>query len=125
MMSEINTQIVEAAMNIILDAGDARQENLLAIDSLSKFDIQKANAYLATATKKITAAHKTQTNQIQDETRGKKSEYSLLFAHAQDTLMTINSEILLTKSLLNVFNAYEQRISLLEKTIDEMRKSGK
>lgn len=124
-MSEINTQIVEAAMNIILDAGDARQENLLAIDSLSKFDIQKANAYLATATKKITAAHKTQTNQIQDETRGKKSEYSLLFAHAQDTLMTINSEILLTKSLLNVFNAYEQRISLLEKTIDEMRKSGK
>ena len=44
-----------------------------------------------------------------------KSEYSLLFAHAQDTLMTIYSEINIAKQLLKIFKAYETRIAALEK----------
>lgn len=43
-----------------------------------------------------------------------KSEYSLLFAHAQDTLMTIYSEINIAKQLLKIFKAYETRIAALE-----------
>ena len=63
---------------------------------------------------KITAAHKVQTDAIQGETRGEESEYSLLFAHAQDTLMTIYSEINIAKQLLKIFKSYEARIAALE-----------
>ncbi len=113
-MDESIDQTVQAAMSIILNAGDAREENLEAIKYLTEFNITAAQASLKTAHQKITEAHKVQTNQIQEETRGKKSEYSLLFAHAQDTMMTINSEILLTESFLKVFEAYEKRLRLVE-----------
>ena len=53
--------------------------------------------------------------QIQGETRGEESEYSLLFAHAQDTLMTIYSEINIAKQLLKIFKSYDARIAALEK----------
>lgn len=123
-MSELNPQVVEAAMSIILNAGDAREDNLTAIQHVAAYDLAKAKTALQEATKKITAAHKTQTDQIQEETRGKKSEYSLLFAHAQDTLMTINSEILLTKAFLDVFANYEKRIDHLERIIAKMSDNG-
>ena len=123
-MIEKEPQIIEAAMNIILNAGDAREDNLQAIHSLANFNVDEAKRYLEQATKKITIAHKIQTDQIQDETRGNKSEYSLLFAHAQDTLMTINSEILLTKGLMDVFRAYLLKIQELEREIERVGKNG-
>ena len=55
-----------------------------------------------------------QTDKIQAETSGEPSVYSLLFAHAQDTLMTTNSEIVLTKGLIDVFEGYERRLAALE-----------
>ncbi|MEZ7791097.1 PTS lactose/cellobiose transporter subunit IIA [Niallia circulans] len=122
-MTDLQPKVIEAAMKIILDAGDARQENLLAIESLVSFDIEQAEAYLEKAKKKITSAHKAQTDQIQEETRGKKSEYSLLFAHAQDTMMTINSEILLIDSLLKVFDSYSRKIQSLENKIEELSRN--
>lgn len=114
-MDEEVTPIIEAAMKIILDAGDAREENLLAIDALKESEVDQAKLHLKNAESRITEAHKTQTNQIQDEVRGKKSEYSLLFAHAQDTMMTVNSEILLTKSFLKVFEKFDERLNQLER----------
>ena len=97
MMSE---QTVQAAMSIILNAGDARVACKEALDAISAFDFETAEAKLKVSHEKITAAHKVQTDAIQGETRGEESEYSLLFAHAQDTLMTIYSEINIAKQLL-------------------------
>lgn len=48
---------------------------------------------------------------------GETQTYSLLFAHAQDTLMTVYSEIHMTKQLLQIFEGYEQRIRALEEKI--------
>lgn len=67
------------------------------------------------ASKEITKAHKIQTDAIQDEAAGEeKSEYSLLFAHAQDTLMTIMSEINLAKQIISISKTVDSRISALE-----------
>lgn len=121
-MEEKEREIMQVAMAIILHAGDAREDNLKAIQSLKNFEREVADTYLKEAEVNITNAHKIQTDQIQEETRGKKSEYSLLFAHAQDTLMTINSEILLVKSFMDVFNAYEDRIANLEAQLSEMKR---
>lgn len=106
---------VQAAMSIILNAGDARVACKQALDAIAAFDYKTAEEKLAVCHEKITAAHKVQTDAIQGETRGEESEYSLLFAHAQDTLMTIYSEINIAKQLLKIFKSYEARIAALEK----------
>ena len=56
--------------------------------------------------KEITQAHAAQTEIIQAEARGVQYEYCMLFNHAQDTLMTINSEIELCSSLIDTFRSF-------------------
>lgn len=110
----MDEQIMENAMKIIMSAGDARVCNQKALDALAEFDVEKAKELLKEANKNITEAHKVQTDAIQGETRGEKAEYSLLFAHAQDTLMTIYSEINIAKQLIKVTEAVNKRIEALE-----------
>lgn len=107
--------VVQSAMSIILHAGDARVACKQALDAIAEANFEVAEEKLKEAQSKITEAHKVQTDAIQGETRGEEAEYSLLFAHAQDTLMTIYSEINIAKQLLKIFTAYEKRIAALEK----------
>lgn len=108
-------EVVEKSMSIILHAGDARLFCQKSLEAISTFDFDKAEKVLEKAQEQITIAHKEQTDVIQEETRGEKSDYSLLFAHAQDTLMTINSEIIIAKHLLAISKAVDSRISKLER----------
>ncbi len=110
----MNEKIVEVSMSIILFAGDARILCKESLDSLANEDVYNANILIEKAQKKITEAHKVQTDAIQDETRGEKKEYSLLFAHAQDTLMTIYSEINIAKQLIKIYEAIDKRFIALE-----------
>ena len=110
----LDEEVVQASMSIILNAGDARNSCKEALDAISEFDFEKANKKMEEANKKIVAAHKVQTDAIQAETRGEKREYSLLFAHAQDTLMTIYSELNIAKQLIKIAKAYNDRIEKLE-----------
>lgn len=111
----MDEKVIKSAMEIILNAGDARVLCKEALDAIAVSDINLANLKLKQAQEKITLAHKVQTDAIQAETNGEKSEYSLLFAHAQDTLMTIYSEINIAKQLIKIFINLESRISALEK----------
>lgn len=112
MMSE---QTMQAAMQIILHAGDARLLCKQALNAITIADFDDAKVKIKEAQGEITKAHKVQTDAIQGETRGEETEYSLLFAHAQDTLMTIYSEINIAKQMIKIFEVYEKRIALLEK----------
>lgn len=110
----MNEEMIKSAMSIILHAGDARVACKLALDAIATQDFVEAKEHMKVASHEITEAHKVQTNAIQGETRGEKSEYSLLFAHAQDTLMTIYSEINIAKQMIKIFEAYEKRFIALE-----------
>lgn len=110
----MNEEMIKSAMSIILHAGDARVACKLALDAIATQDFVEAKEHMKVANYEITEAHKVQTNAIQGETRGEKSEYSLLFAHAQDTLMTIYSEINIAKQMIKIFEAYEKRFIALE-----------
>ena len=107
--------LIEAAMAIILNAGNARQTATKALEYAKEFEFEKANELMKQADSEINLAHKAQTNIIQDEARGIKYEHSLLFAHAQDTLMTIVSEIRFSKELLSVLKTIEKRLLNVEK----------
>lgn len=111
-------KLVNAAMSIIINAGDARLHVTEALNAISENHYEVATEKLKQAQEKITAAHKIQTDIIQGEARGEELEYSFLFSHAQDTLMTINSELNLAKQLCKVFKSFEKRIAKLEKGED-------
>ena len=112
--SQEENQLNEVSMKIILNAGDARLIIKEALDLVVACDFEGARQKLADAKKKITAAHAAQTETIQGEARGEKITFSLLFAHAQDTLMTIMSEWNTANHLVRLFETYDERLRKLE-----------
>ncbi len=116
----MNEKKIKAAMDIILQSGDARLFCKKSLEEVSKFKIKEAKKEIIKAQEKITKAHKIQTNEIQEEMQGIESEYSLLFAHAQDTLMTVYSEINITKEIIKIFESYDEKLRKIEKKLDEL-----
>lgn len=108
-MNEFNNEVLmEAAMNLILHAGDARNCCTKALEKAKEFNFIEAEIQMNEAEIELTKAHKAQTEIIQNETRGIHYPHSLLFAHAQDTLMTIISEIRFSKELVEVLKIIER-----------------
>jgi len=113
-MNEELDKTSQNAMSIIMLAGDAREECKLAYDAIATQDMTEAQRRLSLADGKIAKAHQIQTDAIQATIRGEKQDYNLLFAHAQDTLMTIYSEIIVAHHLVKVFASLDARVKKLE-----------
>ncbi|MCC0655987.1 PTS lactose/cellobiose transporter subunit IIA [Clostridioides sp. ES-S-0123-01] len=107
----IDEELIEVAMQIILRAGEARTEIKQALSDLEKFDYKNADIRLSKAKEFMTEAHRAQTNIIQGEAGGEKREHSLLFAHAQDTLMTIFSELNIAMSLVGIVKSIDDKVN--------------
>lgn len=102
-------QLNSAAMQIILQAGDCR--NLLneAInDLLDDKSEEEVKDKITQAKKEITKAHVIQTDMIQSSINEEELQTTLLFTHAQDTLMTINSEVNLVQSMIRLYRKLEK-----------------
>ncbi|MDU5109374.1 MAG: PTS lactose/cellobiose transporter subunit IIA [Clostridium sp.] len=102
-------ELVSVAMQIILHAGDARLNAEKSLAHAKKFEFDKAREELAKAKENIRLAHVSQTNVIQNESRGISYSYSLLFTHAQDTLMTINSEVRIASELIDILDIIKNK----------------
>ncbi len=105
-MTDENNELILSAMGILTHAGDARLHTKQALKYVQALQFEKADVCLKEAKKEITQAHAAQTEIIQAEARGVQYEYCMLFNHAQDTLMTINSEIELCSSLIDTFRSF-------------------
>jgi len=115
--NEEKEKIATIAMQIVIAAGDARNYIMEAMDDVSENDYDKANEKLEKAKDKLRQAHIYQTEVVQSEAAGTKYEYSLLFTHAQDTVMTICTELNLAKKIILLYQKVESRICALEKSI--------
>ena len=113
---ERDQYVAERALQIIMSSGDARTLAKQAMDKGTEGKFDEADDLLKQAEKKQVAAHNVQTAMIQGDIRGgdEKLGYYVLFAHAQDTMMTIQTEINLTKSLLKLMKANEERFAANE-----------
>ncbi|HBM74124.1 MAG TPA: PTS lactose/cellobiose transporter subunit IIA [Clostridiaceae bacterium] len=111
-----NDKIIKVAMDIIIKAGDARLYITKALEAICLQDFVSADDNLKTAQEKIVSAHDIQTDIIQGAANGVEEyeKYNILFAHAQDTLMTITSELNIAKEIVNIYRSYEKRIRALE-----------
>lgn len=105
-----NNPLIDSAMQIILHAGDARLNVSDAIKAASENDFIKAGKLMKEAEENINKAHESQTVIIQNEMAGETYEPCILFTHAQDTLMTIMSELKFGKEIIALYH----RIIVLE-----------
>ena len=110
------TAIAEAAMQIIILAGDSRRLTFEAGDAIAEGDFGLVSDLLEQARAKVREAHTIHTDCIQASAAGEPLGYSMLFTHAQDTLMTVNSEYRLVKKLAGVFERIDTRLDALERT---------
>lgn len=108
------TELQSSAMQIIIKAGDGRRDTYRAIDALELGDTTEVATQMEAAGESIKQAHIIHTKMIQAEAQGEELGYSMLFTHAQDTLMTAYSEYRLVKKLLPVLEQFDARIKALE-----------
>lgn len=99
---ELNT----AAMQMILYAGNSRNiVNEALRDMENDAPEESVKQKMKEAKAEITKAHKIQTDMIQSTIEDDDLKTTLLFSHAQDTLMTIYSEMNLANHLIATYYA--------------------
>jgi PTS system cellobiose-specific IIA component len=103
------------ALEIIMQAGDARLCVSEALKAVAEGNYPEIDKKLGEAKKHLAGAHSQQTTIVQSEGEGIKHEHTLLFIHAQDTLMTIYSEMNMVRQLKAVFERFDNRIAALER----------
>ena len=111
---EEREKMASIAMQIVIHAGDARNLIMEALDHAAEGLYDQAEDKLKEAREELRQAHIFQTEVVQSESGGKKYEYSLLFTHAQDTVMTICTEMNLAKKIISMYRKLDDRISKLE-----------
>lgn len=110
-MENKNEKMEQIAMEIILAAGDARTAANKALDAAEGFDFDTADGFLKQARENIIKAHHAQTETMQAEIASEeKFPMSILFNHAQDTLMTVMSEINLAERLIRMYRIMRDRL---------------
>lgn len=98
-LDEINAK----AMEMIVAAGAARNNLNMALNALYDGDEEKYAALMKDAEKSITESHRAQTVVLQQTITDVDMRPNILFTHAQDTLMTIMSEINMGKQLAKLY----------------------
>ncbi len=112
---DLRDELNFAAMQIILHAGDAKMKIESALDEVNNLRFEKAFSLLDDAEKDILEAHQSQTKIIQDEAGGKEYPNSLLFNHAQDTMMIAMNDLAMAKKMIRIFESVAVRTGIITK----------
>ena len=78
----------QIAFELIAVAGDSKAESMAAIDAASKFQFEEAQKHLEAADEGMAQAHHIQTDMLQKEAAGQKTDVNIILVHAQDHLTT-------------------------------------
>ncbi len=103
MEQEEREQLTLLSMNVILHAGNARDAVFKAVNKAASGEFEAADLLMKQANNEVIIAHRAQTSTLQKEAEGIEIPYSPLFGHAQDTLMTVKTEINLMKEIIKIY----------------------
>ncbi|MCS3431307.1 PTS lactose/cellobiose transporter subunit IIA [Klebsiella sp. BIGb0407] len=78
----------QTVMELLINAGEARSQAMIAIQQAREGKWSEADAALAASDEAIKAAHKVQTALISEDEGAGKIPVTLILVHAQDHLMT-------------------------------------
>ncbi|ENZ5598809.1 PTS lactose/cellobiose transporter subunit IIA [Enterococcus hirae] len=101
----------ELSMNILIHAGNARELLVKSLNALEEMAFDEAEELIQSAHKEVVIAHGLQTDTLQMEASGEQIRYSTLFCHAQDTLMTAQSEILIGEHMVRLFRNFSKKLT--------------
>ena len=95
---------------LIANSGAAKSCFVEAIQLAKKGHFEDANAKLVEAEEAFVEAHKIHAELIQKEAGGEKTEFSLLFMHAEDQMASTELVQLLAQELIELYRErYEQK----------------
>jgi len=107
-------ELNQSAMQIIMLAGDGRSMLTEAVKaSLAETSREEVDEKMKLAKEKIVEAHRIQTQMIQNTIEDEELQTTLLFSHAQDTLMTIYSELNMTGYIIDMYRNLSDKINKL------------
>ena len=96
-------ELNEKAMEMIVSAGAGRTALNVALDALSEGNKEKYEEMVTEAKAKMKEAHAAQTAVLQETITEQSIRHNILFTHAQDTLMTVMSEINTAKHIAKLY----------------------
>ena len=93
----------EMSFGLILNAGNSKSKSLMAIEEAREFNFEEAEKLIEEAQADLKSAHQMQTDLIQGEARGEKSEVNIILVHAQDHLTSAMLMIDQAREFVNVY----------------------
>lgn len=101
----------EGAMQIILNAGNAKSSALMAIDAAADGDFAEADRLLEEARTEMNAAHKYQFEMTQAEANGNPVDLNIILIHAEDHL---TMAIVVSDLAERFINLYKKQAGVVE-----------
>ena len=96
-------------MNLIIHSGEARSFSMEAMKLAKNGQIEAARDLIEKASEELSNAHASQTQLIQGEAGGNKTEVSLLLVHAQDHLMTSMTLKDLAQEIIDIHEKLQEK----------------
>ena len=96
------SELEQVIMNIIINSGDAKGYSYEALNAVNEGNYEEADQLIEKANQALEVAHNAQTDLLQKEAAGEKTEVSVLFVHAQDHLMTTITEKNLIEQIMEL-----------------------
>ncbi len=98
-------EMENVVMELIVNGGYARSKSIEALRAARNQDFELANNKIDEANEYLEKAHNFQTNLIQSEAEGQKTEVNILMVHAQDHLMNAMTVRDLAKEMIGMYEA--------------------
>jgi len=111
-------EMEQIVFSLITNSGAARSYAFEALDEAMSGKYDEAVDLIQKSKVEISNAHKIQTNLIQNEAAGNKTEVNLLLVHAQDHLMTS----ILAKDLIEKMILMQKIIGKLQEEVELNKK---
>ena len=105
----MDDKMIEISFGIIGFAGDAKGLAFEAIREAKQGNIEKARELIIESKEGIHKAHKFQTELIQSEASGNKTEMSVILVHAQDHLMNAMNFQQLAEEFIDLYERLENK----------------
>lgn len=96
-------KLEEVILSIIIHSGNAKSLSFEALQEAKKGNIEKSGKLIEDAKKEFLNAHHVQTEMLQGEANGEKTEVSLLMVHAQDHLMSSSLAMDLIEEMIEMY----------------------
>src|SRR5699024_6175376 len=96
-------EMEQVIMGLITHSGNAKSNAMEAIQHAKNKEMKQANQFIEQAEEELLEAHSKQTEMIQNEARGEKTEVSLLLVHAQDHFMNAMTFKDLAKEFIELY----------------------